>query len=120
MTKQLSFKEMQVGKNYHIDVLYDLCSKAADIEGVYYDTFMNSITSEDVIEVKGGELRFTKVRKDYLKLIYKYENDIEDEEDDDNDIDDEEYDDVACIGEEDFLRRLDEGEFDESYIYPNF
>lgn len=110
MTKQLSFKEMQVGKNYHIDILYDLCSKAADIEGVYYDTFMNSITSEDVIEVKGGELRFTKVRKDYLKLIYKY----------DNDIDDEEYDDVACIGEEDFLRRLDEGEFDESYIYPNF
>lgn len=114
MTKQLSFKEIQVGKNYHIDRLYDLCSKSADIEGIYYDTFMNSIASEDVIEVKEGKLRFTKVRKNYVKLIYKYESDIEDEEDD------EEYEDAACIGEEDFLRRLDEGEFDESYIYPNF
>jgi len=115
MTKQLSLNSIKIGRNYHIDRLYDLCSKAADIEGVYYDTFMNSITEDDVIEVKGGELRFSKVRKDYLKLIYKYESDIEDEEDDDID-----YEDAACIGEEDFLRRLENGEFDDSSMYTNF
>ena len=113
MAKQVNLQNIKVGKSYNIDRLYDLCSKAAEIECIYYDTFMNSITSEDVIEVKGGELRFCKVRKNYLKLIYKYE-------DDDEELTEDDVEDIAYLGEEDFLRRLEEGEFDDSSMYTNF
>ena len=110
--KQLSFKELKVGKSYHIDRLYYICSKAADIEGIYYDNFMNNLSTEDVIEVKEGEISFTKVRKNYVRLSYKYESDLDEQEDD--------VEDIAYIGEEDFLRRLEEGEFDDSSMYTNF